>query len=527
MLFAPATVLKLLNVPFDREYTNVRYFGTVAEQTAWMLSRVVVDGELQPRTFARQDGALLVELSIDSCYNINYVMYDNNQIANKYFYCFVTRVEYVSEKVTRLYIKTDVFQTWYLSTVWKPSFVEREHVADDAKFMHTYPEMLETGDYINHAVSHSGVLENLHYFVISTKRRYDSYAEEDASGSEQVNGLWAGLKIISFGESWYNCKLWLTNMSNAGQADAIQAVFVAPSCLYDFSSLDFSGMGSYGCLVETANGANQNISWELISNHKPDSIDGYTPKNNKLFCHPYCHLLVTNNSGNFAKFNFEFFTYKDAPIILKLQGGLSVNPIIRCYPSAYENALADYSSGIVLSGYPLLAYAYSAFQAYLAENAVTLPVTLASSGLSLVAGAATGNPIAIAGGVIGVAGALGQIYERSIQPPQAVGEMGGAPQIGNGKMKFTAMTKTIRAEYAKKIDDFFTMYGYRVNSVKIPAISRPSFNYVKTIGANLVPATGKSVPMDDMEELAKIFDKGVTLWKTSDIGNYDLANGVI
>lgn len=68
---------------------------------------------------------------------------------------------------------------------------------------------------------------------------------------------------------------------------------------------------------------------------------------------------------------------------------------------------------------------------------------------------------------------------------------------------------SIRREFAKRIDDFFSMYGYLTNEVDIPNLyNRPNWNYVKTIGANI---TG-DIPQLDLQTIKTMFDNGVTLW---------------
>jgi hypothetical protein len=72
---------------------------------------------------------------------------------------------------------------------------------------------------------------------------------------------------------------------------------------------------------------------------------------------------------------------------------------------------------------------------------------------------------------------------------------------------------TIKAEFAKRIDSFFTMYGYKVNSLKVPELkSRTNWNYVQTIDVNIDGA----IPAEDMRQLKAIYDEGVTLWHTTD-----------
>ena len=78
-----------------------------------------------------------------------------------------------------------------------------------------------------------------------------------------------------------------------------------------------------------------------------------------------------------------------------------------------------------------------------------------------------------------------------------------------GRNGFSFYKMAIKQEYAKIIDDFFSMYGYKVNEVKIPNITgRQNWNYVKTIDCNLLG----DIPQEDMQKLKDIFNSGVTFW---------------
>lgn len=78
-----------------------------------------------------------------------------------------------------------------------------------------------------------------------------------------------------------------------------------------------------------------------------------------------------------------------------------------------------------------------------------------------------------------------------------------------GRNGFSFYKMSIKQEYAKIIDDFFSMYGYKVNEVKIPNVTgRTNWNYVKTIDANILG----DIPQEDMQKLKDIFNSGVTFW---------------
>lgn len=84
---------------------------------------------------------------------------------------------------------------------------------------------------------------------------------------------------------------------------------------------------------------------------------------------------------------------------------------------------------------------------------------------------------------------------------------------------------SIRAEYARMIDDYFTMFGYKTNRLKVPNITgRANWNYVKTKGCNVIG----NVPQDDLQEIKTMFNRGVTIWhNTSTFMDYSQNNAIV
>lgn len=79
----------------------------------------------------------------------------------------------------------------------------------------------------------------------------------------------------------------------------------------------------------------------------------------------------------------------------------------------------------------------------------------------------------------------------------------------SNKNTFIFYQMCIKEEYAKIIDNFFSMFGYKINEVKIPNITgRPNWNFVKTIDCNI---TG-NFPQNDIQTLKNMFNNGVTFW---------------
>ena len=72
-------------------------------------------------------------------------------------------------------------------------------------------------------------------------------------------------------------------------------------------------------------------------------------------------------------------------------------------------------------------------------------------------------------------------------------------------------------EDAKAVDNYFTMFGYKVNELKVPEFgTRQYYNYYKMPVCNI---TG-NIPQSALDEIRSKFERGITLWNTSDVGNY-------
>lgn len=89
----------------------------------------------------------------------------------------------------------------------------------------------------------------------------------------------------------------------------------------------------------------------------------------------------------------------------------------------------------------------------------------------------------------------------------------------NCKIKFYNISPSL--EEAIKLDQFFDMYGYATNSVKVPnEDSRESWNYVKTKNVVIFG----TMPVEAMACIKAMYNRGVRFWHTVDVGNYSLSN---
>lgn len=110
--------------------------------------------------------------------------------------------------------------------------------------------------------------------------------------------------------------------------------------------------------------------------------------------------------------------------------------------------------------------------------------------------------------------------------PPTISNLGNNSLFSYGN-KVTGMyiiCKTIKPEYAEQLTNYFKMFGYKVNKLEIPNTkSRKFYNYIKCCDANIIG----NIPEAHLSTIRAVFDKGVTIWHTDDIGNYDVDNSEV
>lgn len=156
------------------------------------------------------------------------------------------------------------------------------------------------------------------------------------------------------------------------------------------------------------------------------------------------------------------------------------------------------------------------------ENAINAENARAKANANL-AGAAISN----APSILSVANNLATIADAKVQPDGIRGEINNSTMsLINGYDKLDFYVCDVRKDYAKLIDDFFTMYGYATNAVKVPNTHvRKNFTYVKTCNCLIKPKGNKALNYDDEEKITSIYNNGITFWvNPENVGDYSVDN---
>lgn len=516
---ANITKVYLMNTPLEKDYAHTMYFGSAAEQQAYFQKRIKTATTYTDFSYQRKDSVIRVPTHIDTLYNakVNYCMYQNPQYSNKWFYAFITDMEYIDDGRTNVYIKTDCIQTWMFDISVKHSFVEREHATSDTVGANTIDEGLEIGEYVCDQLIKDSNLTDCNYIISVTEWSHNA----DKPLAVSMGGIfYAGGAYIC--ESMTEVVNIVQLFSTAGKADAITAVYMVPKKIVNHTGDTLQYEGNLEPTEYT-----QTVA-------KPTTINGYTPRNKKLLTHPYTYLVCSNNAGSSNIYKYELFSGSSCEFQVK--GAPVVGGSIKTTPKAYKGIATNPDEGIMCGKFPTLSWSADLFTNWLTQNSVNIAIGVASGALQVVGGVATmlatgGAGAAIGGasavsGVQGIVSTLAQVHQQEFTPNAARGNTnGGDINAASKENTFYYYKMSIKAEYARVIDEFFDMFGYKCNRVKIPAKNhRESYWYTKTIDANILGG----IPQDDLQTIKDCYNRGITFWKTEEyFRNYSVSNKIV
>ena len=518
----PQTELRLLKCPIESDNRNQITFSNATAQYNYFngLTHLTVDNF----TYQRKDSVIRYPGHIDTILSYNYVMYQNEVYTNKWFYAFITNMEYINDSMTLITIKTDVYQTWMFDMVWKRSFIEREHVNDDTLGLHTVPENVELG--APKVYSHLTDSYNSSYSII-TQSTVDPDLLEDVDKVNLYNdiptpGVYCRWDSVTSTNPLTRLATFLNRLDSNNKKDALVNMFIAPTWILGTA---------YDKYVQkdTTTVPSQTMGISRIS-----QLDGYTPKNKKLLTYPYCYIALSNGIGQFNTYRQERWSLNNNnEMEVTMRGVITPGCSIRCYPQNYNGDGVNADESITLGKFPILGWTSDVYTNWLTQNGVNLGL----KGVGAITGIVGGTAMILSGGgapmgVSMIAGSLGmvtdsvkEVYQHSLVPDAIEGSLNSGDVTSAVKgIRLHCYRMGITQEYAKIIDNYFSMYGYKINTMKVPNITgRTNWNYVKTIGANIEG----DIPESDINELKDIFNSGVTLWhNTSTYLDYSQSNNI-
>jgi hypothetical protein len=216
--------------------------------------------------------------------------------------------------------------------------------------LHTVPENLETGEYVINGVE-TPVNFGVWGYVLSTmtplkvwKEGENIYINADIDSDFHnvrdtgavYNGIYGASDYYLFTNAALLCQA-INILTKAGKLDSIVGVFLVPYVIAVAHAQEMvAGSGVY----------------QIISSQSPytmaedvemnNSLNGYSPKNNKLKCFPYNYLMVANGGGQSSIYRWEECTTKGKFEFI-INGVICPGCSIRLNPYNYKGTSYNFS----------------------------------------------------------------------------------------------------------------------------------------------------------------------------------------
>ena len=557
------------NVPLDASYDHTITFANAQAQWSYFYSKryKVLNLNTYQRTMSNR---LRIACTIEEAMQCNYLYFNNSNFEQKFFYAFITGWEYVNNVTTEITYQIDVMQTYLFDIDVKQCFIEREHIQNDYVGANTIPEGLEQGEYVvNNTAEILPAINNLTSgcILIYCTFTYDKSTRTfgDFNGGF-ISNVYTGLNVLMFDNSTdfthflEDCE----SIRQGAKFDGIVAAFMCPGIPNTYDT--------------TMNIQQFN---KKQSGYLGTASDPYQPRNNKLYCYPYNILQVATDLDT-GEYRYEDFQGQYVQFRSKFT--LMPEPVMSAEPYQYKGHSAGLKTErLTLQHFPQCSMDVDVWKVYCAQNTGSLAVgalsamqtvlapviqgaamtltggmssmpSVAAGGAStfgkgIVSGNIAGllgnsalstnvNPTSIKstigqtevhvdigdGSLLGVAKSLGQLYDIRRKPAQLNGLQSALNDYTFGYKKFNIYYLTIKAEYARIIDQYFTMFGYATHKVKVPNVwGRKYFNYVQTKGCIMEG----DMPEVYKQEVINIFNRGTTFWHTEYLSGTETIDDII
>lgn len=416
-------------------------------------------------TYMRKDKYIMVDENADvlDAAGVNYCRYINPDFSNNhYFYAFITQIEYVAPKTSRLYITTDCFTTYFDKIVKNECLVEREHVANDKMWHNTLAEEAKANkfkyteiatsawDNLHLDYNYFGELCDNYYGYIYLSELPEDWVELPVTAFNPyqdgfINGIEPGGFAFIFDISQDYAKYIILELQNLGlDINAVKDIGAFPKSAVHTKTPVFTPAWhpDIGPDIQLYT-FNTTSTGTQVSFTRPETINGeYTPNNRKLLQSPYTTYIFTNSAQQLQELEPELFAnYDDGKVYFSAYQLGADSAQIVAIPKDYCGRAEDWCHAIASDTYLTLDAISSSSQQYKALNKNMLGRTIVN-----VAGTALGGLIGGAAGAYAGNKVAGALTQSVLNKNPMMGYMGGyspMDQLNNAQNRGTLIGQMV------------------------------------------------------------------------------------
>lgn len=563
-----STIVYLCSVPFTMDGIEQPWSETPEQQFSvfqqnWI--KKTVEGIMTLHT-----GIVTLKGYVDEYRSYNYLIFKNK---NKFYYAFITECEWASDNATKIYYKIDYFQTYQTDISFNDCYILRKIVTDDTLFSNCLDEDIGVARYTSTSKPVFYIdIQNYDIWVIDSRKLY--YNNEIDPGTKLISNnlgtpyptpftifIASTAEELSYTLDLYNSggeydfqkivsiqlvpKL-ITQLFNTVTAliykktskETFEQIGHTPlrifvnnnitSPIYNVIKIpynDLIGLGLYSNVPAIKNnkcytGQFMKLKYRVqsVGDHeiRPEDVLTATDSDgNILITRTIAFVNDVNMSISIPSRNCPN-TYIDAfDVSLSIPIPFTSSSFAEWYSSnklKIVGASIAYIAGILLTGVGVgLAGAGAATTSVVPYGTISnLPNYSRMSQQAMT----VGNKMGAVGGV-SLGNLLMQGYQAS-KLPDRVSLASNESVISRRGFSIDFIGTAPSAEDITRIDNYFSMFGYRVNEYAVPnPYSHVNWDYIQTGNCTI----SGDIPLDAKLQIENQFNSGVRLWHGTNFCN--------
>lgn len=546
MPIIPNTTLYVGVVPWNNDLKNVQSYASRAEQITTIQG--LLTHKYEHINVIRRDSDLILKGVNENLTQCNYLMYQNKDISDKWYFAFIDSVQYNSLNSVIISHSIDVWQTYQFDITYYKNLILRSHVAkaDDVVGRWLAPEPISvapeferkhnvfndlswTPQYVLHSTSvFNNTTKKYEYKGNGTGATLSAEYGIFVDSNNDVQNVVKNYGKMSPAEALKSndddeYSNWISDLLT-GQTIDKAVKLISTTSISQLQDHRNELIGLYAIPAWVHDGTNKyatnNIKKKDVNLSLPISTlaCGYAPRNKKMLTSLCKAYLFYNENGFKLPLKPELFTSKTPTFTVK-STELSTNGFL-----LQVGNYADYTAKT-----NKISYNCENRLGYDANTGLDKVLNTLTSAVGVVNAVGSVASQAFAGNIGGaVQGAVGAV-QQSINMIDALGQRGVNTGASGDVMSITekrampvfADVSPTEAQ-CRYIDDYLDVYGYAINEIgKISTYmkNRTNWNYIQVANCNIKV----SAPNDDFNRLKQMFESGVTIWHKN-FGDYDQTN---
>lgn len=542
----PNTTLYVGVVPWNSDLKNVQSYNSRAEQISAIQG--LLTHKYEHINIIRRDSDLILKGVNEDLTQCNYLMYQNADISNKWYFAFIDNVQYNSLNSVIISHTIDVWQTYQFDITYYKNLILRSHVAKSTDTVgrwlapepisvapeferkhNVFNDLSWTPQYVLHSTSvfnnttkkyeykgngtgatlsaEYGIFVNNDDDVQTIVKKYGKLSAAEALKSNDDDEYSNWISDLLTGQTIDKAVKLISTTSISqlqDHRDELIGLYAIPSWVHD-------GSNKYATNAITSKSVSVTLPTSTLA-------CGYAPRNKKMLSSLCKAYLFYNENGFKLPLKPELFT-SGTPSFTVKSTELSTNGFL-----LQIGSYADYTAKT-----NKISYRCENRLGYDANTGLDKVINTLTSAVGVVNAVGSVASQAFAGNVGGaVQGAVGAV-QQSINMIDALGQRGVNTGASGDIMSvtekrampvFADVSPTVAQ--CRYIDDYLDVYGYAINEIgKISSYmkNRSNWNYIQVANCNIKV----SAPNDDFNKLKQMFESGVTIWHKN-FGDYDQNN---